>query len=261
MKDEPLYVIITGASMGLGKEFAIQCAQQRMNLILVALPGDSLAQFCRELMEQYAIQANFYETDLTKLEEIYQFHQWVQSNFRVNGLINNAGIGDSCPFCNCSTEKIDYMILLNIRALSLLTRLLEPELRSHPKAYILNVASMAAYCPMPYKTIYPASKAFVNNFSRSLRMEYSKTGINVCVVNPGPMATNEAVLERIQHNGFWAKKAVVPTQRVAEISIKAMLNGKGTVVPGFYNKLNLFLIRIVPSGIRHLILRTIFKPK
>jgi short-subunit dehydrogenase len=261
MKDEHLYIVITGSSKGLGKEMAIQCAKRHMNLILTALPGESLEGFCQELTIKYHIKVQFYEIDLTIIESIYLFHDWIHNNFRVNGLINNAGIGDSGPFCECSTKKIDSIILLNIRALSILIRLLEPELMSHSKAYILNIASMAAYSPIPYKTIYPASKAYVNNFSKCLRLEYSRTGINVCVVNPGPMTTNEAVITRIESNGFWARIAIVPTEYVAEQSIKAMLNGQGVVVPGFFNKFNLLLIRILPDFIRCAILNAIFKPQ
>lgn len=259
MQDSELYTIITGASKGLGKEFAIQCAKRKLNLILVALPESNLNPLCYNLKKEYGIKVKGYEFDLTNKNEIIKFHNCLKDKFKINGIINNAGLGGSIIFKDCSIDYINDIILLNIRALSLLTRLLIPELIKCRKAHILNVASLAAYSPIPYKTVYPASKAFVYNFSRSLREELRGTGINVCVVTPGPISTNNIVQNSIKRIGFLSKLSVVSAQYVAKTSIKAMLNGTAVVVPGFWPKFNLLLIKIIPKFIRLPLLKKIYK--
>lgn len=259
MNNLELYTVITGASKGLGKEIAIQCASHKINLILVALPNGDLESLCKRLIQEYRIKAYCYEIDLTDKDAILKLYYWLINNYNVNGIVNNAGLGGSLPFEKSSIEYLNEIILLNIRALSLLTRLLVPVLIKQKRSHILNVASLAAYSPIPYKTIYPASKAFVYSFSRSLREELRGTSINVCVVTPGPISTNQEVRSSIKKIGLLSRIGVVSAQRIAQLSVKAMLNGTGVVVPGFWNKLNLLLIRIVPSFIRLPILKRIYK--
>jgi len=259
MQNNELYTVITGASKGLGKEIAIQCARHNLNIILVALPDGNLKLLCEHLINEYHIKAKCYEVDLTNKDAIFKLYDWLKINYKINGIVNNAGLGGSFPFEKCSVDYIDDIILLNIRALSLLTRLLIPELIKQRRSHILNIASLAAYSPIPYKTVYPASKAFVYSFSRSLREELRGTSINVCVVTPGPISTNNEVKSSIKKIGFLSRLGVVSAQRIAQISVKAMLNGTGVVVPGFWNKFNLLLIRLVPSFIRLPILKRIYK--
>lgn len=165
MHNNNLYTVITGASKGLGRELAIECAQNNINLILIALPSEDLKSLCEQLMNKFKIKAQYYEVDLTEIDSILNLFNKIKENYKINGIINNAGLGGSMPFNTSSIKYLDNMILLNIRALSLLTRLFVPELMEHKKSYILNIASMAAYSPIPYKTVYPASKAYVYYFS------------------------------------------------------------------------------------------------
>jgi short-subunit dehydrogenase len=244
------YTLITGASKGLGKEIAYEFARRRNNLILVALPGEDLENFCRHLELKYHISASFYETDLTKENAPLELTCWIKSNFSVNILVNNAGVGGTVPFKECSAEYLDAIILLNVRALALITRQMLPELKRHPCAYILNVASMAAFSPIPYKTVYPASKAFVYSFSRSLQEELKSTSVNVSVICPGQMITNSDTAERIKKMGIYGRFGLLPAKKVAQIAISSMLDCKKVIIPGVLNRVNLFLIRSVPSKIR-----------
>src|SRR5690606_15313804 len=111
-------------------------------------------------------------------------------NFNIDMLINNAGLGGDLPFLEASPDYIEDIILLNTYALAMLTRLLLTNLINQKRAYILNIASLAAFSPMPYKTVYPASKAFVYSFSRGLDAELRGTGVTVSVAHPGGMRTN-----------------------------------------------------------------------
>ncbi len=250
MKTNNLFTLITGASTGLGKELAIECARRKMNLILVSLPGEQLAELCMSLSEKYHVMAFPYETDLTDKEQVERLAVWVISNFSVNVLINNAGAGGTRLLETTPTDYIDRLIQLNIRATSLLVRLMIPELKMHRKAYILNVSSMAAFSPLPYKTVYPASKAFVYHFTRGLKAELRNTNIKVSVVNPGPIMTNPDVAARIQKQGALGRLALVSASTIARITVSELIRGKAVIIPGYLNQINVFLMGLIPSGVK-----------
>ncbi len=245
-----LFTLITGASTGLGKELAIECARRKMNLILVSLPEENLPGLCTDIAAKYQVIACPYETDLTDKEEVVRLAEWVTVNFSVNVLINNAGAGGTRLLETTPTEYIDKLIQLNIRATSLLVRLLIPELKMHRKAYILNVSSMAAFSPLPFKTVYPASKAFVYHFTRGLKAELKNTNIKVSVVNPGPIMTNPDVVARIQKQGALARLALISAPAIARISIAELIRGKAVIIPGYLNRINVFVMGLIPSGIK-----------
>jgi short-subunit dehydrogenase len=259
-KDEKAYTLITGASKGLGKEIAYECARRGNNLILVALPGEDLKGFCRYLELKYKISASCYETDLTKNNAPLELTYWVKKNFSVNILINNAGVGGTIPFGECSADYMDKIILLNIRALTLITRQMLSELKKHSRAYILNVASLAAFSPIPFKTVYPASKAFVYSFSRGLQEELKGTSVRVSVLCPGQIMTNHDAEERIKRLGLLGRFGLLPADKIARIAISSLLNDKKIIIPGILSKVNLFIIKALPSGIRiHLFARLVRK--
>ncbi|HBG53548.1 MAG TPA: short-chain dehydrogenase, partial [Rikenellaceae bacterium] len=165
-------------------------------------------------------------------------------------LINNAGTGGSIRFEEAGTDYLDRIIQLNIMATTLLTRQLIPNLLAQKKAYILNVSSMAAFSPIGYKTIYPASKVFVHFFSRSLYQEYKHTNLFVSVVNPGPMKTNPEVTRRIEKQGFFSHWGVMDPAKVAAISIRQLFKRDTLIMLGFANGLNWLVLKLVPIYIR-----------
>ncbi len=249
MKSE-LFTIITGASKGLGKSFAIECARAGNNLILVSLPGESVSQTATELSKKYNIKAIAYETDLTIEKSIYSLAKWIKSNYQIDMLINNAGIGGTNNFADAKVDYIDTIIQLNMRALVLLTHQLLPLLKSQKRSYILNIASMAAFGPMPYKTIYPASKAFVSSFSRGLNAELKGTNVSVSVAHPGGMATNPEIIERLNKYNRLVKSTFIPSEKIAKICIKQTLAKKTVIVPGLANKISRLFYSFVPEDLR-----------
>lgn len=254
-----LYTLITGASTGLGKELALECARREMNLILVSLPGEDLKGLSQKIVSTFHIRVSYQETDLTKRESVEDLVRWINDHFVVNMVINNAGMGGSCMFADSATDYLDNMIRLNISAIVLLTRLLLPELKKHPQSYILNVSSLAAFSPVPYKTVYPASKAFIYYFSLGLRAELKKTPVSISILAPGPIMTNSDVSNRINGQSFYVRFSTVPSQNVARIAIKKLLKRKAVIIPGLINRFNAFMIRLVPFSIRTLVGTTIFR--
>ncbi len=244
------YTLITGAGRGLGLALARECAARGRNLILIALPNEKLCDTCCQLENEFDIIAHFFEVDLTDAIAMERFIQTDLCDFSIDMLINNAGTGGSKPIDSVPGEYIDNIIMLNIRALSILTHALIPELKKHDKSYILNIGSIAAFSPFPFKTVYPASKAFINSFSLGLKAELSNTPVRVCVVNPGPVLTNEDVIGRINKYGYLGRMSALTPEKAANISISALFRGKGRVLPGIMTKLNYLVFKFVPCSIR-----------
>ncbi len=257
--DTRKYTLITGASCGLGKEFAIECARRGRNLLLTALPGENVSHLGEQLSLEYNIKVVALEADLTSRDEIIELASTIEKNYQIDMLINNAGLGGAQSFLEASTETIEQIILLNMYALVMLTRLLLPKMKIQDEAFILNIASLAAFSPMPYKTVYPASKAFVYSFSRGLDAELRGTGISVSVAHPGGMKTNTEVSLRIEKHNKLIQATTLSTQRVAQICISRLLKKRKIIIPGFFNKLYWLLLKVMPLSISLSYMRLFFK--
>lgn len=217
-----LFAVITGASQGLGKSFAQELAKQKKNLILVSLPGENLSDVCNDLEQRFNVKVICYETDLSIRENVINLTEWINRNFEIDFLINYAGIGGTKKFDEVPSVYIEKIIQINVLATSLLTHQLLSNLKRQQKAYILNVSSLAAFSPIGYKTVYPASKAFIHSFSRGLYQELKNTSVFVSVVNPGPMKTNEEIKQRIKEQGFFAELTSLDPDKVAYYCIKQL---------------------------------------
>ncbi|MBK8807342.1 MAG: SDR family NAD(P)-dependent oxidoreductase [Bacteroidales bacterium] len=254
------YTLITGASSGLGKELAIACAKKKQQLLLVSLPNQDLSGFALSLQKLYDAKVEIFETDLREQSAPQDLFKWVtEKGFCVNILINNAGLGGSFPFEDSSYDFIESVIMLNIRATVLITKLFLPQLKSCESAYIMNIGSMASYMPIPYKSIYPASKAFISNFSQTLRAELAQTGVSVTLVNPGSMLTNDLLKARVASYGRLARAMTQMPDVVAAAALKAMYRKKTIVLPGWYNRLNLFILNRLPLRLKSKVLLNIYK--
>ncbi|GAB3325480.1 SDR family oxidoreductase [Larkinella ripae] len=241
------YVLITGASAGLGKALALELARQGHNLILVALPHENLPELARQIQMTCNVSVEFYETDLCSRPNLEKLVAWLTvSQFSIFYLINNAGIGGSQAFEQADTEKIERILQLNIVGTSLLTRLMLPFLLQFPQSYILNVSSMAAFSPIPYKTVYPASKAFIYSFSLGLRAELSALGVNVSVVHPGPMPHSPENQARLRKHGRLGRMATVPLEVIAQIALRRVEQGQSVIIPGWTNKVGYWMTRWIP---------------
>lgn len=182
--------LITGASQGLGRAIAEQCARRGMNLILTALPNSGLAQTAIELSHRYGVRSDCMEIDLTEPQAPETLYGFILSRrLAVSILVNNAGVGYNSRFEDSNLQENERCILLNNLALVKLTYLMLPILKSQPESYILNVSSMAAFFPMPFMPVYAPSKAFILNFSLALGEELRATRVSVSVLCPNGIRT------------------------------------------------------------------------
>ena len=244
------YTLITGAGSGLGRAFAVESARMKKNLVLFSLPGSNLESLASELKTAYGIEVEYYEFDLRDAEALQLHASTITDQFDIDFLISNAGIGGTSALTETPLERIDDIIQLNVRSTSLLTRLLIPHLLKQPSSFILNVSSMAAFTPIAYKTVYPASKAFISSFSLGLREEFAGTGLSVSVLYPGPIMTNCNTSRRIIHQGMKGKMGLLSTSDIARIALKKTFSRYPVIIPGMMNKLNQFLMWFLPLGFR-----------
>lgn len=239
------YALVTGASGGIGECFARQLAKRRNNLVLVARSGEKLKALAEELSAAYAIKAESFALDLSepgaaqKLVGILKDHE-------IELLVNNAGFGAQGEFWKLSLEKQEQILRLNIHALLELTHLLLPPMVEKRKGGIINVSSTASFQPLPYTSVYAASKAFVTSFSTGLAEELRPYGVKVVTLCPGTTETNffKAGEYRMHHlrGGFQAP------EKVAEAGLKQLDRGSGLVLSRNIDKVMVFMERFLPRN-------------
>lgn len=252
---DSVYTLITGASSGIGKAMAWYCGSLGMNLLLISLPDEELATVAHEIAEKHQVKTVFFETDLSKLESPKAVYDWTLVNgFNVNILINNAGVAGASVFETSEIKYIDDRILLNIRALVMLTRFFLPGLKKHQKSYLLNVGSLAAFWPIPYKSLYSSSKVFVLYFSKSIRSELKGTGVSVSILCPNGVRTNALTYKRINSHGYVGSMTVLSAEVVAKAGIDGMLKHKFMIIPGKINLLVLLFGKILPPPLQQKLL-------
>ncbi|MBL1220708.1 SDR family NAD(P)-dependent oxidoreductase [Chryseobacterium sp. L7] len=247
MDTKESYAVVTGASQGLGKAFAENLAEKNINVILVSLPGQHLKEFSEQLEETYHIKAPYYEVDLSVNENVMKLTEWLNTSFDIHILINNAGLGGTKKFVDASPSYINTILQVNVAATSLITHQLLPNLLRQPKAYILNVSSMAAFSPIGFKTVYPASKTFIHSFSRGLHEELKDTNVFVSVVNPGAMKTNIDVCKRIEKQGVLGKLTLLDPNKVAAYCIKQLFRKDSVIM---VNPISWLVMKILPIWIK-----------
>jgi len=252
--------LITGASSGLGAEFARQLAPVADKLVLVARRGEHLDALKADLEARHpSVKVFVYVMDLTRENQTRDFVEWLErEKISVNFLINNAGMGDRGPFATGDWSKIHAMLELNIVALTRLTHHLLPMLREGGRGAILNVSSIAGLIPLPHMSVYAATKAYVNSFSDGLRMEMRDTGISVTAVLPGPVETEFGqVASRGTGEPEWTTpdELTIPASEVVHSALLAVVADKARVIPGWKVALLMGLAVALPLGILRVILQ------
>lgn len=235
-------VLITGASSGIGEAFARSLAKKGANLILTARSEDKLVLLASTLSEKYQISAHVFPADLTLPGAPQQLFESIKANgLPIDVLINNAGFGKWAHFLGESLNTYDQMLSLNINALVKLTRLCVPDMLAHGKGGVINVASTAAFQPVPYIAVYSASKAFVLSFSDALAGEYGDRGVRFLALCPGNTFTNFMSTA----NANTAGMSFAAPDDVAEAGVNAFAPGESYHVPGVSNYLTSLLPRIL----------------
>jgi short-subunit dehydrogenase len=243
------YVLLTGASSGIGYEMATQLAAKKMNLILVARNETKLQELQNELIDRHGISVRYFVKDLSNVQAAIDLYQVVQQEkLLVTALVNNAGVGNYGNFIETSLEEELKMIELNISSVVALTKLFAKDMVSRKAGKIMNVGSMLSFLPFPYYSVYSATKAFVLAFSETLAAELEGTGVIVTSLYPGPVDT-AFTTEKMQATNNYKNNKPMHPKVVAAQGVKHLLYGKGKKVVGFQNWFNSKLASLVPDNI------------
>ncbi len=256
------YALITGASTGIGRALAIECARRNMNLALIDLPESGLQQTICYLKKHFLVKIRFLELDLTTPRSAERIYNWShEHNMAIRMLINNAGKGHLGAFTDYDHAFYEKLVRLNVESVVLLTRLFLPEMKKMDQAYIMNLGSLASFYPIPYKIVYAGSKSFIFSFSRALKAELKNTGVHISILCPGPIITNQEVIQRIRRGGYWARLSTMRSGKMARVAISEMLQGKTLIIPGTINKLFRIASMLVPTPVKQHLLAKKFNVK
>ena len=251
--------LITGASAGIGCEFARQLASRAKSFVLVARRQDRLEELRDELKKQTPnLEIEIRKVDLSDQAQVDAFCEWItRENVAIDLLINNAGLGDSGPFATSDVTRLKEMMQVNMVALTLLTRCVLPQMIARKRGAILNVSSSAGFLPIPGAAVYAASKAYVTSFSEALRAELHGTGVSVTALCPGPVHTEFSdVARRPNTRGEKSPEiAHVSVEQVVRDGLAAVEANRPIVIPGFLMKLGMTLVRLTPMPILRFVLR------
>jgi uncharacterized protein len=250
-------ILITGASSGIGSEFARRLAPVAAKMILVARRDDRLQALESEIKAiNTRLELFTRSLDLRDQSDLERFCDWLdQSKFALDFLINNAGLGDHGPFISSEWERISSMLQVNINALTYLTFRVLPILKRTGRGAILNVSSIASFLPLPNNAVYAATKAYVTSFSEAVRAELRSSNISVTALCPGPVSTE--YLSHATRAGDSVRHTVpfllLPVEAVVRDALQAAAKDRARVVPGALVNFAMTIVRCLPMFIKRLV--------
>lgn len=244
------YAIVTGASAGLGREFAKLFAAEGHGLVLVARRKNELDVLATELEGAYSVKSLVVAVDLADPSAPQKVFDAVQeAGIEVEFLVNNAGFGSNGAFADLDLVKEIGMVQVNVTSLLHLTRLFLPAMIKAGRGRVLNLGSTAGFQPGPFMSTYYASKAFVNSFTEALAFELKGTGVTATVSCPGATATEFASTAGNDKTRLFKQKGgVASAPEVAREAFDAMKAGTPLVIHGFKNKMGVQALRLSPRS-------------
>ena len=242
------YVLITGATSGIGREFVKLFALDGYNIVLTSTSKELLDKEKKELENKYKdIKIYTIAKDLSKEDSAKEIYEELEKEkINVSILINNAGFGYFGKLVDSNIEKNNNLLMVNNNALVKLSYYFGKAMAKRKKGKILNVGSIAAFQGGPYMATYYASKAFVVSFSEALREELKNDNVVVSCLCPGPTRTNFEKNANLQKSYMFKKMDTCSAEYVARIGYNALMKGKSLVTSGFPNKIVVFLTRLSP---------------
>lgn len=242
--------LITGASVGIGRELAKLFAQEGYNLVLVARNAARLQQVAADLEKQFGVGAKAFPLDLSSsAAPQFLFDQLQRENVAIDVLVNNAGYGKLGAFTDIPYEESAGQIDLNITALTHLTKLFLASMLERKSGRILNVASTAGFQPGPLMAVYYATKAYVISFSEALANELQGTGVTATCLCPGLTDTEFQTRAGTEKTTLFRRTRPMDAATVARDGYRALMKGKPLVISGVRNRLLTESLRLSPRRV------------
>ena len=244
------WIFITGATGGLGKAFAVECASRGWNVFLTDLRPELLELLANGLRNTYQIQVAYQACDLADPDSFACLLEVIRAGrLRFWGVINVAGTDYEGGFYERTWDQIRSVVRLNIEGTLEVTHALMEHRDPYTPFRIINVASLAAFYPMPVKATYAASKRFLLDFSLALREEVRSLGATVTVLCPGGLPTNRECIQAIEAQGWVGQLTTQNIGSVAAITLDYALKGRAIVIPGLFNRTLQILGGFVPTSL------------
>ncbi len=255
MKATKQTAVITGATSGIGREFADIFAGKGYDLFLASRNREKMDGIKKTIEARHKITVTTLPIDLAQPSSAHKVYEEATAHkLDVQVLVNNAGFAAAAEHVDLDVRKVEEMIQLNIITPTELCSFFGGDMKKKKRGYILNVASTAAYQPTPYVAVYGATKSYVLSFSEALAKEFEDYNVVVTCLSPGPTDTNffevaggRGIAEKQQ--GFWGKRNRMTAREVAEIGVWALFAKKLSVVAGNFNALLVAGSRLAPRGI------------
>jgi uncharacterized protein len=241
--------LITGASSGIGERFAYALAQQNYGLVLVARRQDRLQAVAAKAKEIGAPRTEIVASDLGRSDAPLELQARLAAvPIEVDYLINNAGFGTTGRFDRLPLVREIDEIELNVTALVALTRLFLPPMVERRRGTIINVASTAAFQPVPYMATYAATKAFVLSFTEAIAVETAGTGVRILALCPGPVRTEFQAVAK-NENALMPSFAYLDADTVVKQALAAVAHGRRVRINGIMNATGAVAARVLPRAL------------
>jgi short-subunit dehydrogenase len=252
----PETALVTGASSGIGEQFARQLAARGHDLVLVARRADRLERLAGDLPTEARVIACDLANDAASLSGRVQ-----EIGAEVDLLVNNAGFGTSGPFLEHEPERDAEQIRLNCEAVVTLSHAFLPGMRDRRRGGIINVASSAGFQPIPYESVYAATKAFVISFTDALHTELRGSGVRVMSVNPGPVPTEWQRVAGYEEGRAGVVPGQISAEQVVSESLEAWDRGRRSIIPGRTIRWFIRATQPSPRAIQLRVTERMYRPK
>jgi uncharacterized protein len=242
------WAVVAGGSKGIGYGISEALAKRGYNLLLIARHLDTLQAAKTKLENKYHVHVDVLVLDLSLDSSASVISKWcLDRNIRLKVLCNVAGLGGANDYLTLPLDSLRYMVRLNVESCMALSLTLLPLLEKNAPSYILNVASMAGFAPIPIKNMYSATKSAVVFFSYSLRYQLKDKHISVSCLCPGPVYTKPEIVKDTKAKlGWFGNQMALDPETVGEVAIKKTFNKRLIIVPGTLAKISSSIIRFLP---------------